>query len=72
VLKQTNVKDPQLGPLETLLQQEGRRIAEFTPYRPDVAQAERASVPPFLHNTAAVVHPALARPGPTIEVWKID
>lgn len=71
VLKQTNVPNPSLRSLEAALQREAQRIAEFTPYRSDVSAAERATVPPFLHNTAARIHPALERPGPTIEVWAI-
>ena len=33
---------------------------------------DRASVPPFLHNTDARIDPALERPGPIIEIWRID
>jgi hypothetical protein len=71
VLKQTNVPNPSLGPLEEALRREARRIAEFTPYRSTAGPAERAAVPPFMHNTAATIHPVLERPGPIIEVWEL-
>jgi hypothetical protein len=71
VLKRENVESPSLVPLVSALDREGRRIAEFTPYRPDVPIADRRSVPPFHHNTAARIDPALARPGPGIVIWAI-
>ena len=71
VLKQSNVPNPEIAGLEAALRREARRIAEFTPYREGTTAAERAAVPPFLHNTAAVIHPALERPGPTVEVWRV-
>jgi hypothetical protein len=72
ILKVGNVDNPVLKPLRAALAREGRRIAEFSPYRPEATPAERLAVPPFLHNTAVRIHPALARPGPGIEIWSID
>jgi hypothetical protein len=72
ILKVGNVENPVLRPLRTALAREGRRIAEFSPYRPDTSAAERLAVPPFLHNTAVRIHPALARPGPGIEIWSVN
>jgi Dolichyl-phosphate-mannose-protein mannosyltransferase len=72
ILKQTNVPNPELRDLEAALARNARRLAVFTPYRADTSAAERARIPPFLHNTAAVIHPALERPGPTIEIWQVD
>ena len=72
VLKRTNVPNPEIRDLEMALAREGSRIAEFSPYRPGASAEERASVQPFLHNTAAVVHPALERPGPIVEVWQVE
>ena len=70
VLKRYNA-DSSLDPLIAALNQEGRLLAAFTPYAAgDLAAAE--SVEPFLHNTDAQIHPRLERPGPMIEVWKID
>jgi hypothetical protein len=72
ILKHNNVPNPALKDLEGALAREGRRIAEFSPYRSTVTAAERADVAPFLHNTAARIHPALERPGPGIDIWAID
>jgi hypothetical protein len=47
-------------------------MAFFTPYRPETTPRERANVPPFMHNTAARLHPALARPGPIVEIWMLN
>jgi hypothetical protein len=66
VLKRYNA-DTSLDTLVTSLAREGRLLATFTPYA-----AGNAAVEPFLHNTDARIDPGLARPGPTIEVWKID
>jgi hypothetical protein len=71
VLKHSNTANPELQPLEEALSREGRRLAEFSPYRPDVPAAARAAVPPFLHNTTALIDPALERPGPTVQIWSI-
>ena len=71
VLKRGNVPDPGMAGLERALAAEGALLAAFSPYRASASPDERLSVPPFLHNTSAVVHPALERPGPTIEVWSV-
>jgi hypothetical protein len=71
ILKQANVPNPAMAGLEAALQTEGRRIAEFTPYRSDVGPGRRAEVPPYLHNTSARIRPELERPGPTIEIWDV-
>jgi hypothetical protein len=72
VLKQSNTPNPSLNGLETALGRDARRLAVFTPYRQDATREERATVPPFMHNTAARLHPALERPGPIVEIWTID
>lgn len=72
VLKQSNTPNPSLSGLERALAREGNRVAVFTPYRPDAAPEERGAVPPFMHNTAARLHPSLERPGPIVEIWVID
>jgi hypothetical protein len=59
VLKQSNTSNPSLAALEAALLREARRVAVFTPYRQDATPEERAKVPPFMHNTAARLHPAL-------------
>jgi hypothetical protein len=72
ILKRNNVDNPALTPLEAVLRREARRIAEFTPYRSDASPALRRATPPFLHNTAARIEPALERPGPGIEIWSLE
>jgi hypothetical protein len=71
ILKKNNVPNPGLVGLETALAREGRRIASFTPYRPEATAAERAEVAPYLHNTAARIEHALQRPGPGVDIWDI-
>jgi hypothetical protein len=71
VLKQYNTANLALASFEAALHREGRLVATFSPYRADVDAARRAAVPPFLHNIDARIDPALERPGPTIEIWRI-
>ncbi len=72
ILKRNNVPNPALEGLEAALARDGRRIAEFSPYRSTATVSERVDVAPFLHNTAARIHPALERPGPSLDIWAID
>jgi len=72
VLKRYNDVDPSPDSLVTALSREARVVASFSPYRPEVEAAQRATVAPFLHNTDARIDPALERPGPTIEIWRIN
>ncbi len=72
ILKKYNGGDPSLQSLQAALDQEGRLVATFSPYREEVSPARRAIVGPFLHNTDARIADELARPGPTIEIWRID
>jgi hypothetical protein len=58
--------------LDAALQQEAHLLATFSPYRADVGPDRRAAVAPFFHNTADRISPELERPGPVIEVWRID
>jgi hypothetical protein len=70
VMKRYNDDDSNVSALETALAHEARLAATFSPYRSDTA-TDRSTVPPFLHNTDARIDPALERPGPTIEIWRI-
>jgi hypothetical protein len=72
VLKRYNGPDSVTTPLLATLERGGRRIAEFSPYRPDADPVTRAAVAPFLHNTDTPLDAALARPGPVVEVWAVD
>jgi hypothetical protein len=74
VLKRYNDDDPATLPLLAALAREGRRLAVFSPYRPEANAADsgRGTRPePFLHNTDARIDPALERPGPIVEIWQI-
>lgn len=72
VLKRYNVPDASLAPFDRALAAGGRLVAMFSPYRSDADAGRRAAVAPFLHNTDARLDPALERPGPVIEIWRID
>lgn len=72
VLKQYNVPDPAVAPLRAWLARHGREVVAFTPYRAEADAQARARVAPFLHNTDTPYDPALERPGPGVEVWRID
>jgi 4-amino-4-deoxy-L-arabinose transferase-like glycosyltransferase len=72
ILKRYNQLDPELMPLIAALAQHGRLIAEFSPYRAGLSDAERARIDPFLHNTDTRIDEALERPGPPLEIWQLD
>ena len=71
ILKRYNNGDPELMPLLTALSREGRRMAAFSPYRSDANENQQERPEPFLHNTDARIDGALARPGPTVEIWQL-
>ena len=71
VFKPVEAANPEIGAIARTLEREAKRIARFSPFRPGVADSERRGVEPFMHNTSAVVHPALERPGPVVEVWAL-
>ena len=60
------------GALDAALRREGHLVATFSPYRAGTGPDLRAAAPPFFHNTADRIDPSLERPGPIVEVWKID
>jgi hypothetical protein len=72
ILKHGNVPDPEFKGLEAALAREGKLIAEFSPYREGTPAATRAATRPFMHNTSAVIQPALERPGPKVEIWAVS
>jgi 4-amino-4-deoxy-L-arabinose transferase-like glycosyltransferase len=72
VVKRYNNPDPETLPFLATLAREGRRVAAFSPYRPDVTEAEQARVEPFLHNTDTRIDDALERPGPPLEIWQLN
>ena len=67
-----NNGDSDFGLLDAALRKEAHLLATFSPYRAGAAPDRRAASPPFFHNTDDEIHAALERPGPIVEVWKID
>ena len=47
VLKRSNTGNPEQQPLEEALAREGKKLAEFTPYRAGAPAAARAAVSPY-------------------------
>jgi hypothetical protein len=72
VLKRYNESDPSLASLDRALAGGAHLVAMFSPYRPAADAGQRSAVAPFLHNTDARMHDVLERPGPIIEVWRVD
>jgi hypothetical protein len=70
VLKRYNAPDASLAALDTALAAGGHLVAMFSPYRS--AERRPDGVAPFLHNTDARLDRALERPGPVIEIWRLD
>jgi hypothetical protein len=72
VMKRTNVPNPDTALIERALERGATRIASFSPYRPDVPADIQAATAPYFHNTATRIVPELERPGPTVDIWKIQ
>lgn len=72
VLKRYNVANPSLASLDLALARDGRLMHTFSPYDPAAGEAIRAEVAPFEHNEDGLRHAALVRPGPVIEIWRVD
>ena len=72
VLKRSNTPNPETVRLEAALAREATRLASFSPYRPDADPQEIAGTPPFVHNSSIRIDPALERPGPIVDVWRLD
>lgn len=71
-LNRYNTGNSAFRSLDAALHREAYLLATFSPYRDDVGPDRRAAVVPFFHNTADRIDPALERPGPIVEVWRID
>jgi hypothetical protein len=71
VLTRYGATTPAFQPVEAALQREARRVARLSPYRGDLDPAT-APVPPFRHNGNTWIHPLLERPGPVVEIWRIE
>lgn len=72
VMKRYNEPNPSLAAFDRALAREGRLITMFSPYRAESGQEGRPTVAPFEHNEDALRHPSLERPGPVIELWRIE
>lgn len=72
VLKRYNVGDPSLVSFTRALEREGHRLTTFSPYAATADARVRQDTPPFLHNTDVRMGLALERPGPIIEIWRVD
>jgi hypothetical protein len=72
VVKRYNRPDPATLPFLNALASEGVRLAVFSPFASGAAERDAATVEPYLHNTDTPLHPALERPGPVIEIWKLS
>jgi hypothetical protein len=62
---------PGLRPLAEALAREGRLMAKISPYRGAIDPGT-APVPPFRHNGNTWIHPVLERPGPLVEIWRVQ
>jgi hypothetical protein len=71
VLKRYNVADPVVAPLADALARGARRVATISPYRDDVA-TDTAGAAPFLHNADSTLDPRLARPGPIVDIFRLE
>ena len=71
LVKRYNKPAPESVPLLEALETGAQLQATFSPYRPGIVPGAPGTPEPFLHNTDARVSPALERPGPVIEVWRL-
>jgi hypothetical protein len=71
ILKRSNVPNPETAALEAGLRREADLLATFSPYAPGTDPATQAAVSPYFHNTATRIDPALERPGPIVDVWRL-
>jgi hypothetical protein len=62
---------PGLRPLAEALARDGRLMAKISPYRGAIDPGT-APVPPFRHNGNTWIHPVLERPGPLVEIWRVQ
>lgn len=72
IVKRYNVSNPSLAPFDRALARDGRLMQTFSPYDPAADDAARTTVAPFEHNEDARIDGALVRPGPVVEIWRIQ
>lgn len=71
VLTRYGPTPPALSGLEAALRRDGRLVASFSPYRSGIDPG-RASTPPFRHNGNTWIDGSLDRPGPLVDIWRVD
>lgn len=71
IVKRYNTPAPDTRPFLAALEDEGRRLATFTPYLAPDSAASGTLPEPYLHNTDARITADLERPGPVIEIWRV-
>lgn len=72
VVKRYNVRNPSLASFDRTLARDGRLMATFSPYDTAADVAARTTVAPFEHNEDARLDWALVRPGPVVEIWRMQ
>ena len=72
LVERYNVSNPSLASFNRTLAREGRLMHTFSPYDPAADEAARTTVAPFEHNEDARLDRALVRPGPVVEIWRIQ
>jgi hypothetical protein len=71
VLTRYGPTPPALAGLQAALRRDGRLVASFSPYRSGIDPA-RALTPPFRHNGSTWIDGSLDRPGPLVDIWRVD
>lgn len=72
VLKRDDPGGPEAERLRAALLESAELTAEFSPYRAGMPDARRSSLAPFLHNSDTRIDEGLERPGPPIEIWRLN
>ncbi len=72
VVKRYNVANPSLASFDRALARDGRLMVTFSPYDPAAGAAAPTTVAPFEHNEDARLDGALVRPGPVVEIWRMQ
>jgi hypothetical protein len=71
-LNRYNTGGSDFGLLDAALHKDAQLLATFSPYPAGTSPDRRAAVAPFFHNTDDEIDTALERPGPIVEVWRIE
>ena len=69
VLNQSRGANPAFQSLEAALEAEATQLARFVPWKDGGSATPPAS---FLHNTDRAIDDRLERPGPVVEIWRVN